>query len=213
MNAYEQLRADRPELFRNLPGGLEILTHPADAAAAAAAGDGPVGIVHQDSYVTLLRDPVRFPDGRLGTYVRLLDSGQPSGCAVLPLLGGEVVLIELFRHATRSWELEVVRGFGTPGLTDEANAAKEIAEELGAVMEEWIPLGRVTPDSGFSAQSVALGAARIGPPGRLGHGEGIRRALAVPFVEAEHLVRTGRITDGFTIAVLSHARLAGLCGD
>ncbi|MGP3928192.1 hypothetical protein [Streptomyces sp. 8N616] len=71
-------------------------------------------MVYEDAYVMLLRDPVRFPDGRTGTYIRSVSAMQEPGCVVLPLLGGEVVLLEHFRHATRSWHWEVPRGFG-PG--------------------------------------------------------------------------------------------------
>lgn len=100
VDEYEALRAARPELFRNLPDGIEILTDP---AAVAAAG----GVLYRDRYLTLLRDPVRFPDGREGTYIRSIGTTAEPGCVVLPLLDGEVVLIEHFRHATRSWHWEL----------------------------------------------------------------------------------------------------------
>ncbi|GAA3002665.1 NUDIX hydrolase [Streptomyces fulvorobeus] len=203
---YEKLRAERPELFRNEPGGIEILTDP---AAVAAAG----GVLHQDAYMLLVRDPVRFPDGSRGTYIRSLSPTPEQGCAVLPLLDGDVVLIEHFRHSTRSWHWEVPRGFGTAGLSDEENAAKELREEIGAVPDEVIPLGEVHPDTGLSSHRVSLFAARISGTGPLDKAEGIRRCLTVPFAEAEAMVGDGRITDAFTIAALMRARLAGVAGE
>ncbi|MFF4371217.1 NUDIX hydrolase [Streptomyces sp. NPDC001594] len=202
---YEALRAARPELFRNEPGGIEILTDP---EAVAAAG----GVLYQDPYVMLVRDAVRFPDGREGTYIRAIGTTAEPGCVVLPLLEGRVVLIEHFRHAPRSWGWEIPRGFGTRGLEDTANAAKELREEIGAKVLELLPLGVVQPDTGMTGDRVRLYAARIDGIGTLAVGEGIRRTLTVPFGEAEAMVLDGRITDGFTMAALLRARLAGLGG-
>ncbi|MFC8765016.1 MULTISPECIES: NUDIX hydrolase [Streptomyces] len=200
---YDVLRGERPELFRNEPGGIEILTDP---AAVEAAG----GVVYQDPYVLLVRDAVRFPDGRTGTYTRSVSATAAPGCVILPLLGDRMVLIEHYRHATRSWHWEIPRGFGTARLTGEANAAKELAEEIGARVRELLPLGSLHPDSGVSADLVLLFAARIDAVGSLETGEGIRGSLTLPFAEAESMIADGRITDGFTIAAMTRARLAGL---
>jgi ADP-ribose pyrophosphatase len=202
---YEELRAERPELFVNPPGGIEILTDP---EAVAAAG----GVVYEDPYVILLRDAVRFPGpGRVrGTYIRSISATAEPGCVILPLLDGQVVLVEHFRHATRSWQWEVPRGFGTPGLGAGENAAKELKEEIDAAVTELLPLGELHPDTGGLGSSVLLFAARIETIGGLDTGEGIRSALTLPFADTEAMVADGRITDAFTIAVLSRARLAGL---
>ncbi|MCX4584446.1 NUDIX hydrolase [Streptomyces sp. NBC_01481] len=205
MNTYDRLRTERPELFVNPPGGIEILSDPESVAAAG-------GVVYEDPYVMVLRDPVRFPDGRTGTYIRSIGTTAEPGCVVLPLLDGEVVLVEHFRHATRSWLWEVPRGFGTPGLAGEQNAAKELREEIGADVRELIPLGAVHPDSGAVGDRVLLYAARIDAIGALALGEGIRRTLTVSFAQAEEMVGDGRITDAFTIVALSRARLAGVAG-
>ncbi|MET9928647.1 MULTISPECIES: NUDIX hydrolase [unclassified Streptomyces] len=200
---YERLRAERPELFRNEPDGIDILTEP-DAVAAAG------GVLYEDQYLMLVRDPVRFPGGEEGTYIRSMSPYREPGCVVLPLLDGGVVLVEHFRHATRSWHWEVPRGFGTAGLSDEENAAKELWEEIGAVPREVVALGVVHPDTGMTAEAVRLFAVRIASTGDLDRAEGIRRCVTVPFAEAEAMVADGRITDGFTVAALMRARLAGL---
>ncbi|MEV6955605.1 NUDIX hydrolase [Streptomyces sp. NPDC051183] len=203
VEGYERLRAQRPELFRNDPEGIEILTDP---GAVAAAG----GVLYQDRYLTLLRDPVRFPDGREGTYLRALSATAEPGSVVLPLLDGRVVLIEHYRHAPRSWQWEIPRGAGTRGLTGERNAVKELHEEVGAEALELIPLGVVHPDSGMIGDSVRLFAARIDSVGALATGEGIRGTRVVTFAEAEAMAADGRITDAFTMVALLRARLAGL---
>jgi ADP-ribose pyrophosphatase len=210
MDRYEQLRQARPELFRNQPGGIEILTDPAEVLKAS--GTSGIGVMYEDPYVILVRDPVRFPDGRLGTYVRQVTPAGAVGCVVLPLLGDQVVLIGHFRHADRSWHWEVPRGFGTAGLSGEQNAAKELREEIGAEADELIPLGQLNPDTGMVADPVLLYAARINSVGEVEVGEAIRSYRTLPVSEAEAYVRDGRITCGFTIGALYRARLAGLFG-
>ncbi|PYC78380.1 NUDIX hydrolase [Streptomyces tateyamensis] len=222
MDRYAQLRTDRPELFRNDPEGIEILTDPAEAAAAEQAvrergGAAPVaaaqsGVVYADPYLTLLRDPVRFPGGSLGLHLRMLDPAGVPGVVVLPLLADGVLLLEHYRHPTRSWHLEAPRGYGEPGADGEQNARRELAEELGVGAPELVPLGPLYPDTGLVAGHVLLYAARVSGYGELDAAEGIRRAVRFSFAEAEQLVAAGRISCGFTVAVLYRARLAGLLG-
>ena len=97
------------------------------------SGWAEVGIVYEDQYIVVLRDAVRFPDGHLDTYIRILPRDErPSGVAVLAMLDGRIVLLRHFRHATRAWHLEILRGFGSPGSSPEEDARREIAEEIGA---------------------------------------------------------------------------------
>ncbi|MEU1819051.1 NUDIX hydrolase [Streptomyces roseifaciens] len=226
---YDRLRATRPELFGNSPGGIDILFDPADveeARRAAGAGENagaegagaenataPVGVVYADRFVTLVRDAVRFPGGAPGLYVRMLSTVASPGAVVLPLTpAGEVVLVEHYRHATRSWHWEVPRGMGAPGATGAENAVRELAEEIGAEVTELISLGRMHPDSGLIGDHVELFAARIDDFGSPETTEGIRRIVPRPWPEVADMVAAGEITCGFTIAVLTRALLNGLLG-
>ncbi|MFF9090873.1 NUDIX hydrolase [Streptomyces sp. NPDC014991] len=239
MNRYEALRREVPEWFRDDPGGIRILTDPAlirDArrrmTTVRPGGDGgplgvlwarlraalrpvPAGVVSAGRYLWYLRDPVRFPDGRLGLYDRIVPPpGSSPGVVVLPLAGPEkrVVLIEHHRHATRSRHWEVVRGFGDPGATPEQNVARELREEISATATAVIPLGELHPDTGLLGHKVALYAAWVDGVGEVEQGEAIRRAITVTPAEAEEMVADGRITDGFTVAALYRARLSGVFG-
>ncbi|MGP3953480.1 NUDIX hydrolase [Streptomyces sp. 7N604] len=201
-SAYAHLRDQRPELFTSPTGdgAIELLGWPMT----------PGEVAYQDAWRMLVKDQVRFPNGQQGTYIRLLTSQREPGVAVLPLLGSDVVLIEHFRHATRTWHWEIPRGGGAAGLAGADNAAKELEEEIGATARELIPLGTLHPDTGILAEAVLLYAARIDTVGEVAHGEGIRRARTVSFTTAEELAGEGEITDAFTIAALLRARLAGL---
>lgn len=212
--SYEDLRRKHPEMFVNVPGGIEILLDPADIEAARrSAGSGePVGVVYSDRFVTVVRDAVRFPDGSLGLYVRMLPAGGVPGVVILPLIGAgsDVVLVEHYRHATRGWHLEAPRGMGESGEDGPANAIRELEEELGVRAGELIPLGSVHADSGLLGGHAELYAARIPGVGTLDAAEGIRRAVVMPFSRVEELIGQGEITDGFTIAVVTRVRLAGV---
>ena len=212
--SYEDLRRKHPEMFVNAPGGIEILLDPIDIEAArrSTGPDEPVGVVYADRFITVVRDAVRFPDGSLGLYVRTLPAGGAPGVVVLPLIGtgSDIVLVEHYRHATRAWHLEAPRGMGEAGEGGPANAIRELEEELGVRAGELISLGTVHADSGLLGGHAELYAARIPGVGTLDRAEGIRRAVVMPFSRAEELIGQGDITDGFTIAVVTRARLAGL---
>jgi ADP-ribose pyrophosphatase len=202
-SAYAHLRDTHPAWFLTPPGDgtISIMHWPMTEGQ----------VIYRDQWWMLLQDPVVFPDGQQGRYLRMVSPQVEPGVAVLPLLGGDVVLIEHFRHATRAWHWEIPRGGATAGLAHADNAAKELQEEIGAPATEFIDLGTVHPDTGILADAVQLYAARIDTVGELERGEGIRRARTVPFAEAEKMALTGEITDAFTITALFRARQAGLC--
>src|ERR1700737_2412923 len=115
LRAYLAFAKAHPELFANpAQGGFSIILNKseirdAEARQARALKESggstdwaQVGIAFEDQYQILLRDAVRFPDGSLGTYIRLLSpKPQVLGVAILPVYQGKVLLIRHFRHATR----------------------------------------------------------------------------------------------------------------
>ncbi|RLV09871.1 NTP pyrophosphohydrolase [Streptomyces griseocarneus] len=220
MTPYDRLRAARPELFGNDPDGIEIVLDPdgieeARRVMELVVGEGPQGhgVVYTDPFVTVVRDAVRFPGGFLGLYVRMLSTAAAPGAVVLPLAGADgVVLVEHYRHATRSWHWEAPRGNGRTGASGAETAARELAEELGTQATELVPLGRVHPDTGLLGDCVELFAARVEGTGTLDTAEGIRRAVTRPWPTVADMIANGDITCGFTIAAFTRARLKGLLG-
>jgi ADP-ribose pyrophosphatase len=208
---YRRLRAERPELFANPVDGLiEIVSD--EAAVAGLERDcreraepgrpeswDRTGVLYQDRYLSLVRDPVRFPDGRLAPYIRLVPR-QVGGVAVLPRCGQDVVLLRHFRHATRSWHLEIPRGFTEPGEEPAQAARRELTEEIGVEPRTLERLGAFHPDTGVSADRVHLFLATIDAPGEPQVAEGIASTLRVPWARLEAMIGAGEITDSFTIA-------------
>ncbi|HKV59816.1 MAG TPA: NUDIX hydrolase [Ktedonobacteraceae bacterium] len=212
-----------PELFVNPPdGGFTILLNEHEIRAAEShvarqleASGKPtewasVGIVYQDQYVMALRDAVRFPDGSLGTYIRFVNQYPDIlGIAILPRYQEQILLIRHFRHATRSWHLEIPRGFGI-GVFSEENARRELKEEIEATAARLLSLGLTYPDTGMSSSRVALFYAEIESFGQPEAAEAITNLLPTPLLDFERMIRENEITDGFALAAYARAKALGL---
>lgn len=124
-----------------------------------------VGIIAEDQYLYWIRDGVIFPSGAKGTYDRIVWKSSlqgPAGVAIFATLETEEVLLNLnYRHATRSWELELPRGMRKQGETAEAAAKRELKEETGAETDSPSLLGVLAPDSGILSNAIPVYAAKI----------------------------------------------------
>jgi len=130
-----------------------------------------VGVICEDQYWIWLRDAVYFPNGIPGTYNRQLWKSQLlggyPGVAVLPILpSGHVVLILTYRHATRSWELELPRGSVDAHETMEEAARRELQEETGMEVTSMNYLGGVAADSGVLSSAIPVYLGRVSFQGR-----------------------------------------------
>ncbi|MEU7031581.1 hypothetical protein AB0A60_33400 [Streptomyces sp. NPDC046275] len=201
-SAYAHLRDTRPALFSSPPGdgAIDIMRWPMTEGQ----------VLHRDEEQVVLEDPVVLPDGRQERRLRILAARPEPPVAVLPLLDGQVVLVDRFRHAARTWTWEILKGPGATDVGDAQNAVGQLEALLGTSASEVIGLGRVHPDPAILGEAVMLYAARIDALSEAGHGAGIRRVRVVAFAEAEQMALTGQITDAVTITSLYRARQAGL---
>lgn len=112
-----------------------------------------IGIVAEDRYIIWLRDGVIFPSGVYGTYDRIVwRSGLQTspGVAILPVLANKKIIVNLcYRHATRSWEIELPRGGKKDHETLEQAVLRELKEETGYELSKPQLLGTMAPDSGI----------------------------------------------------------------
>jgi ADP-ribose pyrophosphatase len=216
---YMRLVQSRPELFCNPAGaGFEILLDDAQIchaekqvaenlrAVGAPAEWAEVGVAFQDQYTLILRDAVRFPDGSLGTYIRMVGPAEPfPGVVILPIWQGKVLLIRHFRHATRSWHLEIPRGFGVDADA-RVSARRELEEEIEASDIILQSLGQVYADAGASDSAVALFYAEIGSYGRPERHEAITGIEPVDVAELERMIRDGEVNDGYLLSAYAAAK-------
>ncbi|MET7598900.1 NUDIX hydrolase [Streptomyces sp. NPDC004082] len=228
--AYDELRERHPDMFVNPPGGtIDILLDPSDqervaretSELAVALGfpeeSGDIGIVYRDPYVRVLRDAVRFPSGRTGTYIRIVPESGAPGAAVLPVLSdGRLVLLHHFRHAARGWHWEIPRGFGAPGEDGSEAARRELREELGCDAVDLTYLGPMSSDTGLQAGHDELYLGRVDTavfqdtPSADAREEGIGSIRPVSLEEFENMLLGGQISDAYTLAAYGLARARDL---
>lgn len=124
-----------------------------------------VGIVAEDHYWVWVRDAVTFPGGIPGTYDRIIwKSGLKgsAGVVVMPVLPNNRIILNInFRHATRSWEMELPRGARQEKETLLEAASRELKEETGCLAKEFIFLGNVSADSGIICGSNPVYFAKV----------------------------------------------------
>jgi ADP-ribose pyrophosphatase len=223
--AYDDLRRARPAMFANPPDApVEILfdrTAQLEAAAASVrdqrarglpAEYGDVGVVYADRYLTLVKDAVRFPSGRIGTYIRTAAADDGTAAVVMPILAdGRIVVMRHFRHASREWLWEVPRGFADAGASGVDTARRELREELNLDAESFEVIGWVDEESD---QKVAIVLARVATTDDLSADadEGIGEVRAVEVAEFEAMMRSGEICDAFTLGAYAFASARGMLG-
>lgn len=172
-----------------------------------------LGVILDDPYNIIVRDLVQFPDGDMRGYGRSIAAASlkgGKGVVVLPEYEGKILLLHQYRHATRQWHFEVPRGYGEPNTPSEVNARKEIEEETGGQASELVGLGEFYNNSGYESASVALFYARLSSVGKANENEGIESFVWLTVKELEEWIASEKITDGFTIAAYTKAKLKGL---
>lgn len=196
----------------------EIEAECAEELSGSALGKGGkrIGILLEDEVRMVVRDPVRYPSGKSKCQMRIIGKTEydgVNGVVVLPMLDGRFVLREIYRHPTRAWELEAVRGRRETGQTSRQAARMEVKQELGYRLRKIHPLGRICPDSAImsSTLDMFLGELRNGPPNDEPEPtEAFGETRHLTPEELGELIRKGKIRDSYTIAALAMAQLRGL---
>jgi ADP-ribose pyrophosphatase len=221
LRRYQLLKTAQPDWFENPQDcPIQLLFDPSQiktaqlevraerAAEALPTDDLRVGLLAADHYIgAVIRDAVRFSDGRLGLYNRVVATG---GIVVLPILGDGIALIQIFRHPARRWFLEAPQGLLLPGSDPSEEARRELMEEMGASASEIIPLGIVYTSTALTSENLKMFAARITATGAPQLSEGIESIRIVRKSEIDGLVLDGTICDGPTMSLILRARLRGL---
>ncbi len=178
-------------------GEIEIILDSKKIEAIEKATGREVGVMQKDRYWLWVNDACLFPNGKEGVYGRILWVGSlvssPS-VAVMPILpDGRIALTCCFRHATRSWEIELPSGLVEPGERSEDAARREVLEETGMVVDHIEFLGGVTPDSGVETSVVPIFAAQVlsQEEPQLEDSEAIEQTLALTVEEIQKAFKEG----------------------
>lgn len=183
------------------------------------------GVVSEDAYFIQVRDAVKFPNGSTGLYNRQLERSAlegSQGAVALPLLeDGRILFNYTHRHATRSWGMELARGFSKPKEPPLQTARRELEEETGKRTSDPIPLGVVAPNTGAAATTPSIYLCPItnsdtGAPRR--NKETISKNISFTPQQVADALVNGYFTvldeqipfiDGFSFAALLKAHAAG----
>ncbi len=168
-NEYLELINRFPKLIQpqgNYANGeIQIVLDPQEMADIERETGRNVGIVMKDKYWLWINDACIFPNGNKGVYGRILWVKSLESCpgvVVMPVMSdGKIVLNCNFRHATRSWEIELPRGLINFGEEVEAAAKRETVEETGMLVNELLLLGEIPPDTGVTNTVVPIFMAKV----------------------------------------------------
>ena len=209
---YLELVSQRPELFADADQ-LRISTDRAAMLEFEQKTGKKVGIVHNNApYQYILSDLI--VGQKPFAYIRVVPCEREAGTVMLPRwkdAGGNEYfgVLRIYRHALRSYALELPRGHLDLGLTPEENAVKELREEFGISrrsVRSLVELGRGYADSGLTSGLVRFYLADVTgqrPTASCGH-EGIRGGIWLTRRELLDAIRDGAITDGMTMNALLH---------
>lgn len=173
------------------------------------------GILIEDKLHYFVRDAVKYPSGEIGTAMRIIGCTMhdgPSGVVALASRDGNIILRETFRHATRRWELETPRGRRETGFSAEAAARKELDEELGFRVLNIEQIGEVSGDTAILASTLPVFWADVAHGPAHDHPEkteAFGRIVEVMPAELRTRISRCEIRDGYTLAALTLAQIAG----
>ena len=214
-------KASDPAYLKKLP---ESARYRGDAAAgeieiipAADAGDveGETGILFEDSLHYVVRDAVKFPSGDTRAQLRIIGctlTDGPSGVVALAWRDGKLHLRDMFRHATRRWELETPRGQRETGCTAEEAAIKEVDEELGFSVAKIERIGEVSGDTAILASTLPVFWCELEPGPPRDHpesSEAFGEILSLSPRELLEKIRGAHIRDSYTLSAITLAQAAG----
>lgn len=196
----------------------EIAAACASELTGSALGKGGkrIGILLEDEVRMVVRDALKFPSGETKCEMRIVGKTEfdgPNGVAALCVSHGRFVLREIYRHATRSWELETVRGRRELGQTSRQAVRAEVKQELGYPAKRIHVLGKLCPDTAIMSSILDLFLVELGGGPRHDDPEGSEAFGRIHRLEPREMARMvldGRIRDSYTIGALMLAQLKGL---
>lgn len=174
-----------------------------------------IGILLEDEVRFIVRDALKFPSGASKCEMRVIGKTEydgPNGVAALCVADGRFVMREIYRHATRSWELETVRGRRESGQTSRQAVRAEVKQELGYPVRRMQRLGMIRPDSAVMSSILEIFLVELGKGPRRDEpedSEAFGRIHRLTYRELGRKILRGEVHDSYTIGALALAQLNG----
>lgn len=208
MNTYEEIEQylsflNQYNLMYKDYDILQPVTDPDELIEYSRIHGKKLGIIYRSDYNIFAVDLVRNSKGELFTYERIVKAAKGNSVVIIAKYNNSFVLINQFRHALGTYQIAFPRGYGEPDISVEANAAKEIQEELNADAYDIKLLGAVVADSGICGEKVNVVLCSVNAPLTDGVYEGIKNILLFSESELREAISKGMINDGFTLAAYS----------
>jgi ADP-ribose pyrophosphatase len=118
---------------------------------------------------------------------------------------------EIYRHATRSWELEIVRGRRERGQTSRQAVRAEVKQELGYGVKRMRRLGVICPDTAIMSSMLELFIVELKEGKRKDdpeESEAFGRIHRLTYRELRKKILKGQVRDGYTLGCLMLAHFA-----
>jgi ADP-ribose pyrophosphatase len=156
-----------------------------------------------------IRETIETSDGRTFRHETIL---HPGAVVIAPVRAdGRILFVEQYRHSVRKTILELPAGTLEPGEEPLVCARREITEEVGVQGAEWSALGELLPAPGFCNEIQYLFVAKglsesKGTPDE----DEIITVVSLSASEIDDSIRSGRLYDAKSIALITKARLLGV---
>ena len=195
----------------------QIAAECADELSGSALGKNgkKIGVLLEDDVHMIVRDALEYPSGATGCRMRIIGKTEfdgVSGVVALTHCDGRLYMRRIFRHPTRSWELEAVRGRREQGETPKATVRKEVREELGFPVRRMTKIGTLCPETALLSSildvfwvELGKGAQHDEPEDKEAFGPLVKLTMSDVFDR----IASGEIRDSYTLAALTFAQLAG----
>ncbi len=158
-------------------------------------------IMAQGNLLTVKRDAVRLPNGRVSHREYVL---HPGAVVVVPLLpNGNVVLERQFRYPLQQVFIELPAGKIDRGEAVLTTGQRELKEETGYTAHEWVKLGVQHPCIGYSSEVIHIYLAKsleAGPHQR--DTDETLEVFDVALQDCLAMILRGEITDSKTITAM-----------
>lgn len=203
-------------LYKNISGNIPIkLISDNDIIRSIEKKTGKTGIMYKNKYIIVVNDPVQFPNGKYGTYIRIVGSNQKSyvGGSVLLIVNAEneILLQKQYRYNTNYWSWECPRGFMESNEEVLEGAKRELKEECNIDANELniniSPLGYIQPNNGILSEEDMIYLVRVDSKKLQNiHNNDVKESISqhewFSLEKITEMVKNNEIRDGFTLAAI-----------